>query len=39
MPHRERCFEIRTLLLGHFAMLTGSNLYGLMNATDIDISI
>jgi mannose-6-phosphate isomerase-like protein (cupin superfamily) len=34
MPDRERCFEIRTLKAGHFAMLKGGNLHGLMNAKD-----
>ena len=37
MPRRERCFEVRTLRSGHFAMLKGGNLHGLMNATDVDI--
>lgn len=39
MPERERCFEIRTLHAGHFAMLKGGNLHGLMNATDENISL
>lgn len=39
MPQRERCFEVRTLRAGHFAMLKGGNLHGLMNATDEDISL
>jgi mannose-6-phosphate isomerase-like protein (cupin superfamily) len=39
MPQRERCFEIRTLRSGHFAMLKGGNLHALMNATDEDISL
>ncbi|HKX30503.1 MAG TPA: cupin domain-containing protein [Blastocatellia bacterium] len=39
MPERERCFEIRTLLPGHFAMLKGGNLHGLMNPLDEDISL
>jgi mannose-6-phosphate isomerase-like protein (cupin superfamily) len=39
MPERERCFEIRTLRSGHFAMLKGGNLHALMNATDEDISL
>jgi hypothetical protein len=39
MPARERCFEIRTLRSGHFAMLKGGNLHGLMNATDEDIHL
>jgi hypothetical protein len=34
MPNRERCFEIRTLMPGHFAMLKGGNLHGLVNPTD-----
>ncbi len=38
-PERERCFEIRTLLPGHLAMLKGGNLHGLMNATDENISL
>ena len=38
-PTRERCFEVRTLRAGHFAMLKGGNLHGLMNATDVDISL
>jgi hypothetical protein len=37
MPQRERCFEVRTLRSGHFAMLKGGQLHGLMNATDVDI--
>jgi mannose-6-phosphate isomerase-like protein (cupin superfamily) len=39
MPQRERCLEVRTLLPGHFAMLKGGNLHGLMNPTDEDISL
>jgi mannose-6-phosphate isomerase-like protein (cupin superfamily) len=39
MPQRERCFEIRTLRAGHFAMLKGGNLHGLMNTTDENISL
>lgn len=39
MPERERCFEIRTLQAGHFAMLKGGNLHGLMNAKDEDASL
>ncbi len=39
MDGRERCFEIRTLQPGHFAMLKGGNLHALMNATDEDISL
>jgi mannose-6-phosphate isomerase-like protein (cupin superfamily) len=39
MPQRERSFEVRTLRPGHFAMLKGGNLHGLMNATDEDIHL
>ena len=39
MPQRERLFEVRTLRAGHFAMLKGGNLHGLMNATDEDIHL
>lgn len=39
MPQRERSFEVRTLRAGHFAMLKGGNLHGLMNATDEDIHL
>lgn len=39
MDQRERCFEIRTLHAGDFAMLKGGNLHALMNATDEDISL
>lgn len=39
MPERERCFEIRTLLPGHLAMLKGGQLHGLMNLTDEDGSL
>ncbi len=39
MPERERCFEIRTLKSGHFAMLKGGNLHALMNSTDEDVSL
>jgi mannose-6-phosphate isomerase-like protein (cupin superfamily) len=39
MPERDRCFEVRTLRAGHFALLKGGNLHGLMNATDEDISL
>lgn len=38
-PRRERCFEVRTLRAGHFAMLKGGNLHGLMNPTDEDLSL
>lgn len=38
-PNRERCFEIRTLTSGHFAMLKGGNLHGLMNVTDENSSL
>jgi mannose-6-phosphate isomerase-like protein (cupin superfamily) len=34
LPQRERRFEIRTLRAGHFALLKGGNLHGLVNATD-----
>jgi mannose-6-phosphate isomerase-like protein (cupin superfamily) len=34
MADRDRCFEVRTLKQGHFAMLKGGNLHGLMNALD-----
>lgn len=37
LPQRERCFEIRTLRSGHFAMLKGGNLHGLFNSTDVDV--
>lgn len=39
LPSRERCFEIRTLEAGHFAMLKGGNLHGLMNPSDENISL
>lgn len=39
MDERERCFEIRTLKSGSFAMLKGGNLHALMNSTDEDISL
>jgi mannose-6-phosphate isomerase-like protein (cupin superfamily) len=39
LPARERCFEIRTLRAGHFAMLKGGNLHSLMNPTDEPISL
>jgi mannose-6-phosphate isomerase-like protein (cupin superfamily) len=39
MPYRQRCLEVRTLRAGHFAMLKGGNLHGLVNATDEDISL
>jgi mannose-6-phosphate isomerase-like protein (cupin superfamily) len=39
MPERERCFEVRTLRSGHFAMLKGGNLHGLMNAMDEDAAL
>ena len=39
MPQRERSFEVRSLRAGHFAMLKGGNLHGLMNATDEDIQL
>jgi mannose-6-phosphate isomerase-like protein (cupin superfamily) len=39
MPERDRCFEVRTLQAGHFAMLKGGNLHGLMNPSDENISL
>lgn len=39
MPYRERCFEIRTLRSGHFAMLKGGNLHALINPSDQDLSL
>lgn len=39
MPERERCFEIRTLRAGHFAMLKGGNLHALMNPSDEDLQL
>jgi mannose-6-phosphate isomerase-like protein (cupin superfamily) len=39
MPDRQRSLEIRSLRAGHFAMLKGGNLHGLMNATDEDIHL
>ncbi len=39
MTDRERSLEVRTLRAGHFAMLKGGNLHGLMNATDEDIHL
>jgi len=39
MPERERCFEVRRLRSGHFAMLKGGNLHALVNTTDQDISL
>lgn len=39
VPERERCFEIRTLRPGHFAMLKGGNLHALMNAMDEDMDL
>lgn len=38
-PWRERCFELRTLRAGHFAMLKGGQLHGLMNPAEEDISL
>ncbi len=38
-PWRERCFELRTLRAGHFAMLKGGQLHGLMNPGDTDLSL
>lgn len=37
--NRERCFEIRTLKAGHFAMLKGGNLHALMNPSEEDLSL
>ena len=39
MVNRERCFEIRSLRAGHFAMLKGGQLHGLMNPSDDDLSL
>lgn len=39
LAERERCFELRTLLPGHLAMLKGGQLHGLMNVTDEDSSL
>ncbi len=39
LPQRERSFEIRTLRAGHFAMLKGGHLHGLMNPSDANISL
>ncbi|CAM2011716.1 cupin domain-containing protein [Acanthopleuribacter pedis] len=39
MDNRERCFEMRTLREGHFAMLKGGNMHGLMNPTDEDAAL
>lgn len=39
LPSRDRCFEIRTLEAGHFAMLKGGNLHGLMNPSDENMSL
>lgn len=36
---RERCLEIRTLQAGHFALLKGGNLHGLMNPSDEQLSL
>ncbi|ORE86531.1 cupin domain-containing protein [Aurantimonas sp. 22II-16-19i] len=38
-PERERCFELRTLKEGHYALLKPGMLHGLMNATDNDIHL
>ncbi|WP_029583837.1 cupin domain-containing protein [Bradyrhizobium sp. URHD0069] len=38
-PDRERCFELRTLRPGHFALLKPGGLHGMMNATDSDIHL
>jgi mannose-6-phosphate isomerase-like protein (cupin superfamily) len=37
MPQRERCFEIRTLRPGHFALLKGGNLHALVNPSDEEL--
>lgn len=39
LEQRERCFEVRTLRSGHFAMLKGGQLHGLMNPSDEDLSL
>jgi mannose-6-phosphate isomerase-like protein (cupin superfamily) len=39
MPNRQRSLEVRSLRAGHFAMLKGGNLHGLVNATDEDSSL
>ncbi len=39
MPSRERCFEVRSLHAGEFALLKGGNLHGLMNSTDEHIQL
>jgi mannose-6-phosphate isomerase-like protein (cupin superfamily) len=39
MDSRERCMEIRTLPTGHFALLKGGNLHGLMNPSDEQLSL
>jgi mannose-6-phosphate isomerase-like protein (cupin superfamily) len=39
LDSRERCMEIRTLRAGHFAMLKGGNLHGLMNPSDENLSL
>ena len=39
MPERDRCFEIRSLKEGHFAMLKGGNLHGLINPSDEDMML
>ena len=38
-PNRERCFEVRTLKSGHFAILKGGNLHGLVKTTDENCSL
>jgi hypothetical protein len=37
LPGRERCIEVRTLKSGHFALLRGGNLHGLINPSDEDL--
>jgi mannose-6-phosphate isomerase-like protein (cupin superfamily) len=39
LPNRERSFEVRSLHPGHFAMLKGGNLHGLLNPTDSEVSL
>lgn len=39
LPERERCFEVRTLREGHFALLKGGNLHALMNSRDEEMHL
>lgn len=39
LPQRERCLEVRKLKAGHFAMLKGGNLHGLINHLDLELSL